>query len=85
MSTRHLGQITKEIIKGWADQYDQKDGKYYCPKCDSRIKQVTCYVSLHLRVLEPGCAGPGKVKQINYPFCPTCDGNIEHVTACYHI
>jgi len=80
-----LGQITDEIINGWAERYDQRDGGLYCKECGSQIMQTTCYVSIHLKAFEPSCAGPGEVKRINYPFCPKCDGQIEYAQACYHV
>lgn len=80
-----LGQITPEIINSWSEKYEKRDGAFYCKKCGSQILQTTCYVSIHLRVFEPSCAGPGKVQQINYPFCPKCDGEIEYAQACFHV
>jgi len=80
-----LGQITDEIINGWAEKYDLRDGDFYCKKCGSQIMQTTCHVSIHLKAFEPACAGPGEVKRINYPFCPKCDGEIEYAQACYHV
>lgn len=82
---KHLGQITKEVVDNWGEKYEKKNGGFSCKVCGSQIKQTTCYVSIHLKLFEPICAGPGVVKRINYPFCPSCDGDIEHVTACYHI
>lgn len=83
---KYLGQITdwNETIKGWEKQYDKRDDKYYCYKCGGLIKQTLCYVSIHLKIFEPTCAGPGKVLKINFPFCPNCDADLEYVTACYH-
>jgi len=85
MTITSLGQITREIIKSWEKKYNRVDGCYYCPKCGSEIKQVTCYVSIHSKLFEPNCAGEGKVDKINYPVCPKCDGDIEYMTACYHV
>ena len=85
MTVKHLGQITDEIIDNWAEQYEQRDGVFYCKKCGGQIRQVTCYVSIHIKEFEPKCAGPGKVGRIKFPFCPKCDGDIEYATACYHI
>ena len=80
-----LGQITNEIIDSWLGKYEMVDGTFYCKKCGSQILQATCYVSIHLREFEPLCAGSGKVRQINYPFCPKCDGEIEYAQACFHV
>jgi len=82
---KHLGQITSEIITGWTNQFEKRNGDYFCKKCHSQIRQVTCYVSIPLKIFEPKCAGPGKVEKINYPFCPQCDEGLEYVTACYHV
>jgi len=82
---KNLGQITDEIIDGWAERFEKRDTGSYCRVCGSRVMQTTCYTSIHLKVFEPTCAGPGKVEKINYPFCPECDGDIDHVTACYHV
>lgn len=81
---KRLGQITQEIVNSWQERYDKKDGLFYCKECGSQVMQTTCYVSLHLKMFEPTCAGTGEVKNINYPFCPKCDGGLEYVTACYH-
>ncbi len=81
----HLGQITDEIIDGWAERFEKQDDGYYCRKCGSRVMQTTCYASIHLKIFEPACAGSGKVERINYPFCPKCDGDISYATACCHI
>ena len=51
----------------------------------SRIKQTTCYVSIHLKIFEPSHAGPGRVLRKKYPYCPKCDGKIDYATACFHI
>jgi len=64
---------------------DRRGYQYYCVKCGSLIKKTLCYVSLHLKVFEPNCAGSGKVLKINFPYCPNCDGDLEYVTACYHV
>jgi len=85
VAVKHLGLITDEIIDGWEKRYNRINGQHYCQKCGSLIKQVTCYVSIHLKLFEPTCAGTGKVRKINYPFCPKCEGDIEYVTACYHV
>ena len=85
MAVKHLGQITDKIIDGWEKRYNRINGHHYCRQCGSLIKQVTCYVSIHSTLFEPTCAGTGKVRKINYPFCPECEGDIEHVTACYHV
>ena len=82
---RDLGQITEEIVATWEKKYEKRDDGFYCKNCDSQIKQVTCFVSIHLKAFEPKCAGPGRVCKINYPFCPKCDGELEYVTACYHV
>lgn len=82
---KQLGQITEEIIDNWANQYEKRNGAYYCKKCGHQIMQCACHVSIHLKVFEPSCAGPGKVERINYPYCPKCDGDIEYAQACYHI
>ena len=82
---RHLGQITDEIIEGWSDQFEKRNGGYFCQKCASQIRQVIYYVSIHLKDFEPICGGPGMVKKLNYPFCPQCDAGLEYVTACYHV
>jgi len=83
-TTRHLGQITDEIVKGWEKRYEKRDDGFYCWECGSQIMQTTCHVSMHLKIFEPQCAGPGNVQKVNYPFCPKCDGELDHVTACYH-
>ena len=82
---RDLGQITEEIVATWEKKYEKRDDGFYCKNCDSQIKQVTCFVSIHLKAFEPKCAGPGRVSKINYPFCPKCDGELEYVRACYHV
>ncbi len=82
--TVDLGQITHEVIMNWQNRYLLANGNYYCPNCGAVIMQATCFVSIHLKVFS-SCAGPGKVQQINYPFCPVCDGEIEHATACFHV
>ena len=84
-NVKELGQITDEIIDGWAERFEKRDGFYYCRECGGRAMQTTCYTSIHLKMFEPACSGPGKVERINYPFCPKCDGDIDHVTACYHV
>jgi len=81
----HLGQITDEIIDSWTGRFEKRDEGSYCRKCGSQVMQTTCYVSIHLKLFDPACAGPGKVDRINYPFCPKCDGDISYVTACCHI
>ncbi|GAI80065.1 unnamed protein product, partial [marine sediment metagenome] len=67
----HLGQITDEIIDGWidgwAERFEKRDGGHYCKECGSQVMQTTCYVSIHLKMFEPACAGSGKVEKINYP------------------
>lgn len=80
-----LGQIRREIVAGWEAHFEKRDDGYYCRKCGSQVMQATCYVSIHLRVFDPSCAGTGKVKTINYPFCPNCDGEIEYAQACFHL
>ena len=80
-----LGQITQEIVDSWLKKYDEGDGAFYCKECGSQIMQCTCYVSMHLKLFEPACAGPGEVKNINYPYCPKCDGEIEYAQACFHV
>lgn len=85
MTLKHLGQITEETVDSWATRFEKRDGSFYCKKCGSQIMQTTCYVSIHLKLFEPTCAGTGQVEKINYPFCPKCDGDIEYVTACHHI
>jgi len=79
-----LGQITEEIINGWAEKYEKRAKYHYCKKCGSRIKQTTCYVSIHFKEFKE-CAGPGRVVHINYPYCPKCDGKIDYAQACYHV
>lgn len=85
VKVKHLGQITEETIAIWENKYEKRDGGFYCKNCGTQIKQVTCFVSIHLKAFEPKCAGDGRVCKINYPFCPKCDGELEYVTACYHI
>ena len=80
-----LGQITQEIVDSWLKKYDKGDGAFYCKECGSQIMQCTCYVSMHLELFEPNCAGSGEVKTINYPYCPKCDGEIEYAQACFHV
>lgn len=80
-----LGQITQEIVDSWLKKYDKRDGDFYCKECGSQIMQCTCYVSIHLKLFEPECAGPGEVKNINYPYCPKCDGIIQSAQACFHV
>jgi len=29
---RHLGQITSEIIEGWPNQFEERNGGYFCKK-----------------------------------------------------
>ena len=80
-----LGQITQEIVDSWLEKYDKRDDAFYCKECGSQIMQCTCYVSMHLKLFEPVCAGPGEVKTINYPYCLKCDGEIEYAQACFHV
>ncbi len=80
-----LGQITEDTNFKWMAKYEKREGVYYCKQCGSRIKQTTCYVSIHLKVFEPSHTGPGKVIHVNYPYCPKCDGEIDHATACFHM
>jgi hypothetical protein len=81
-----LGQITDMDIDSWSGKYEYRENDgYYCPKCGSRILQVTCHVSIHLKIFEPQHAGPGRVVPLNYPTCPKCDGDIYLVRACYHV
>ena len=80
-----LGQITQEIVDSWLEKYDKGDDAFYCKECGSQIMQCTCHVSMHLKLFEPACAGPGEVKTINYPYCPKCDGKIEYAQACFHV
>jgi hypothetical protein len=80
-----LGQITEEIINSWVEKYERREDGYYCRTCGSRIQMTTCYVSIHLKLFEPACAGPGRVARIRYPYCPKCDGEIDFVRACYHV
>jgi len=82
---KHLGQIDHQTMKSWPDQFTKRNGDFFCKKCGSQIGWVTCYVSIHLKIFEPECVGPGKVIKVNYPFCPKCDEGLEYVTACYHI
>lgn len=80
-----LGQITEEIINSWKQKYDKTKKGFRCRKCRSRIKQTTCCVSIHVKEFESSHAGPGRVVEINYPYCPKCDGKIDYVQACYHV
>ena len=80
-----LGQITEETICNWKAKYEKREDGYYCKVCGSQILQTDCHVSIHLKIFEPTCAGPGKVITINYPYCPKCDGEIDYVQACFHI
>jgi len=84
-NVKELGKITEDIVYSWWKKYEKKEDGYYCKQCGSLIQQTTCYVSVHLKLFEPACAGPGKVIHINYPYCPKCDGEIDHATACFHI
>lgn len=79
-----VGQITEETICSWWQKYEKREDGYYCKQCGSRIKQTTCYVSVHAKEFEPSHAGPGRVLKINYPYCPKCDGKLDHATACFH-
>lgn len=81
---KHIGQITQETVDSWGKRFEKRDSGYYCKECGSQIMQVTCHVSMHMKIFDPACAGGGEVRKINYPFCPKCDGEIEYVTACYH-
>lgn len=85
MAVKNLGQLTARTINDWPGRFDFKDDTYYCRHCAGVVMQATCFVSIHLKVFGSTCAGPGKVQQINYPFCPVCDGEIEHATACFHV
>ena len=84
-TTRYLGQITDDIVKNWEKRFEKRNGLYYCKECDSQIMQTTCRVSIHWKMFEPTCAGPGGVRTINYPFCPKCDGELEDLRACVHV
>lgn len=80
-----LGKITEKIINSWWQKYEKREDGYYCKDCGSKIQQTTCYVSIHLKIFEPACAGPGRVVNLNYPYCPKCDGEIDFAQACYHV
>lgn len=80
-----LGKITEEKVNSWPLKYEKRDDGFYCKVCGSSIVECTCYVSLHLAIFDPECAGPGKVVTINYPYCPKCDDRIDFARACYHV
>lgn len=80
---KELGQITDEVIEGWAGKFDKREIGYFCKECGSQIMQITCYVSIHDNRFSV-CAGGGDVMKINYPYCPQCDGETEYARACYH-
>jgi len=80
-----LGQITEEIIGGWVEKYGKREDGYYCKQCGSRIEPTICYISIHLKIFEPSCLGPGKVIHATYPYCPKCDGEIDYAQACFHV
>ncbi len=53
-----------------------------CKKCNSKIKQVTCAVSLHDSTFT-GCVGYGDVQSVSVPFCPKCE-DVPRSSGCFH-
>ena len=82
---KHLGRIDNNIIDSWGEEFEKRDGYFYCRKCGSQIMQTTCYMSIHDKLFEPKCVGGGEVRKVNCPYCLKCDGDIDYVTACCHI
>jgi hypothetical protein len=80
-----LGKITEDTMRGWESQFDIREDRFYCKKCGAMIMSAPCFISLHLKVFDPVCTGPGKVFNTVYPYCTACDGEIDHVKGCIHL
>ena len=58
---------------------------YCCRQCESIIRKVYCYVSIHDKRFGRECAGSGQVVKVSLPYCPVCEGVPKKTSSCIHV
>lgn len=60
-----------------------KDKTLRCISCDTEIKEMVAYVSIHFAEF-PDCAGDGAVIRMRLPYCPQCE-EWPSFEGCLHV
>lgn len=75
-----VGEVTDELFKQWEEGYEKGKDGWHCCKCDSKIQQTTCYISVHFKEFsKKSMGGGGEVRHAPYPYCPKCEGKPKMV------